>query len=55
LLDSTTCKAHRTASGAVDSSYAAEALGCSRGGLRSKLHACVDGIGRILRLIGVTP
>jgi transposase len=51
LLDSTTCKAHRAASGAARSAPAAEALGRSRGGLGSKLHACVDGAGRILRLL----
>ena len=59
LIDSTTCKAHRAASGAARSLAAAEALGRSRGGLCSKsgeplvstLHACVDGVGRILRLI----
>jgi transposase len=51
LLDSTTCKAHRAASGAVGSTAAAEALGRSRGGLCSKLHAGADGAGRILRLI----
>ncbi|WP_277819405.1 transposase [Teichococcus vastitatis] len=32
LLDSTTCKAHRAASGAAGSTAAAEALGRSRGG-----------------------
>jgi hypothetical protein len=42
LLDSTTCKAHRTASGAVGITAATEALGRSRGGLCSKLHACAD-------------
>ena len=51
LLDSTTCKAHRAASGAARSTAAAEALGRSRGGLCSKLYACADGGGRILRLI----
>jgi transposase len=51
LIDSTTCKAHRAASGAAHSTAAAEALGRSRGGLCSKLHACADGAGRILRLI----
>jgi transposase len=50
LLDSTTCKAHRAASGAARSSpTAAEALGRSRDGLCPKLHGCVDGAGRILR------
>lgn len=51
LLDSTTCKAHRAASGAARNTATAEALGRSRGGLYSKLHACADGAGRILRLI----
>lgn len=51
FLDSTTCKAHRAASGAAHSTATAEALGRSRGGLCSKLHACADGAGRILRLI----
>ena len=51
LLDSTTCKAHRAASGAARSDAEAECLGRSRGGLCSKLHACADGAGRILRLV----
>jgi transposase len=51
LLDSTTCKAHRAASGAVGSSATAEALGRSRGELCSRLHAAADGAGRILRLV----
>jgi transposase len=59
MADSTTCKAHRCATGAARSSAAAaarssaaaEGLGRSRGGLTSKLHACVDGMGRVLRLI----
>ena len=67
LLDSTTCKAHRAASGAAGSDTEAECLGRSRGGICSKsgergaeacrgplgstLHACADGAGRILRLV----
>ncbi len=51
LIDSTTCKAHRSAAGAAHSTPATEALGRSRGGVCSKLHACVDGAGRVLRLI----
>jgi transposase len=51
LADSTTCKAHRAAAGAAHSTAAAEALGKSRGGIGSKIHACTDGLGRILRLI----
>jgi transposase len=50
LLDSTTCKADRASSGAAGST-AAEALGRSRGGLCSKLHACADSAGRVLQLI----
>ena len=52
LVDSTTCKAHRAASGAADSTPEAELLGRSRGGICSKIHACTDRTGRILRLIG---
>ncbi len=51
LADSTTCKAHRAAAGAAHSTSEAESLGKSRGGIGSKLHACTDGFGRILRLI----
>jgi transposase len=47
----TICKAHRAASGAAGSTATAEALGRSRGGLCSKLHACADGAGQVLRLI----
>ena len=52
LADSTTCKAHRAAAGAAHSTAEAEALGKSRGGIGSKIHACTDGRSRILRLIG---
>lgn len=51
LADSTTCKAHRAASGAAHSTPEAGSLGRSRGGICSKIHACTDGTGRILRLI----
>ena len=51
LADSTTCKAHRSSAGAAHSAAQAEALGKSRGGIGSKIHACTDGLGRILRLI----
>jgi transposase len=51
LADSTTCKAHRAAAGAAHSTPEAESLGRSRGGICSKIHACTDGLGRILRLI----
>lgn len=46
MLDSTACKAQRFASGARGGS--AEALGRSRGGLTTKIHAVVDGLGRPL-------
>ncbi len=39
MANSTTCKAHRSAARVA------------RGGLTAKLHACVDGAGRVLRLI----
>jgi transposase len=51
LADSTTCKAHRAASGAAHSTPAAESLGRSRGGICSKIHASTDGHGQIMRLI----
>src|SRR3954464_9731393 len=51
LADSTTCKAHRSASGAAHSTPETESLGRSRGGICSKIHACTDRFGRILRLI----
>jgi len=51
LADSTTCKAHRSASGAAHSTAEAASLGRSRGGICSKIHASTDGLGRILRLI----
>jgi transposase len=51
LADSTTCKAHRSASGAAHSTPEAESLGRSRGGICSKIHACTDRFGHILRLI----
>jgi transposase len=45
MLDSTACKAHRFASGARGGE---EALGRSRGGLTTKIHAVIDGLGRPL-------
>ena len=46
MLDSTACKAQRFASGARGGGE--EALGRSRGGLTTKVHALVDGLGRPL-------
>ena len=46
MVDSTTCKAQRFASGARGGGE--EALGRSRGGLSTKVHALVDALGRPL-------
>src|SRR4051794_16438875 len=46
MLDSTACEAQRFASGARGGGE--EALGRSRGGLTTKIHAVVDGLGRPL-------
>ena len=46
MLDSTACKAQRFASGARGGGK--EALGRSRGGLTTKIHALVDALGRPL-------
>ena len=46
MLDSSACKAQRFASGARGGGE--EALGRSRGGLTTKIHAVVDGLGRPL-------
>jgi transposase len=48
-VDATICKAHRAASGARGG--AAQALGVSRGGITTKIHAAVDGDGRVLRVV----
>jgi transposase len=44
MLDSSACKAQRRATGARGGGE--EALGRSRGGLTTKIHAVVDGLGR---------
>ena len=46
MLDSSACKAQRFASGARGGGE--EALGRSRGGLTTKVHAVIDGLGRPL-------
>jgi transposase len=46
MIDATACKAQRFASGARGGGE--EALGRSRGGLTTKIHAVVDGLGRPL-------
>jgi transposase len=54
LLDSTIIRAHQHAAGARDSSAEAEALGRSRGGFSTKIHAACDGLGKPVKII-LTP
>jgi putative transposase len=49
LIDSTIVKAHRAASGARGEK--AQAIGISRGGRSTKIHACVDSRGRPLNFV----
>nr|WP_255474075.1 IS5 family transposase [Pontibacter qinzhouensis] len=49
LLDSTTIRAHQQAAGQKNNA-AAEALGRSRGGFSTKVHACCDALGNPRRL-----
>ena len=51
FADSTTCKAHHSAADAASRKPEAECFGRSRGGLSLKINACVDGGGRVMRLI----
>jgi transposase len=48
LIDSTVIRAHPCAAGAAESSAAAEALGRSRGGFGTQIHAITDGLGNPL-------
>jgi transposase len=54
LLDSTIVRAHACAAGAPESTAAREALGRSRGGFTTKIHALTDALGYPVRLI-LTP
>ncbi|MGR9087286.1 MAG: IS5 family transposase [Gammaproteobacteria bacterium] len=51
LIDSTITRAHACAAGAAGSSSAAEALGRSRGGFTTKIHAITDALGNPLDFI----
>src|SRR5512137_771704 len=51
LIDSTVIRAHPCAAGATESSAEAEALGRSRGGFGTKLHAITDGLGNPLDFV----
>lgn len=48
-IDTNSIKCHRTATGAR--SGGEEAIGCSRGGLTTKVHHAVDGLGFVRRLL----
>ena len=45
MIDSTLVRAHQHSSGAVGRTPSAQAIGSSRGGLTSKIHARVDALG----------
>jgi transposase len=51
LIDSTVVRAHPCAAGAEDSSAEQEALGRSRGGFSTKIHAVTDALGNPLALV----
>ncbi|WP_210114509.1 IS5 family transposase [Hymenobacter elongatus] len=51
MLDSTVVRAHAQAAGSQKKAASAEALGRSRGGLTTKIHALVDALGNPLRLL----
>ncbi len=54
MLDSTIVRAHACAAGAAESTAEQEALGRSRGGFTTKVHALTDALGYPLRFI-LTP
>ena len=51
LLDSTTIRAHQQAAGQKKTTSEVEALGRSRGGFSTKIHACCDALGNPRRFI----
>lgn len=51
LIDSTVIRAHPCAAGAAESSAEAEALGRSRGGFGTKIHAITDALGNPLDFV----
>ena len=51
LIDSTIIRAHPCAAGAADSNAEAEALGRSRGGFGTKIHAITDALGNPLDFV----
>lgn len=53
MVDSTCCRAHQASAGARKTS-GAQAIGLTRGGLNSKIHAVCDALGNPLRFV-LTP
>ena len=51
LIESTVIRAHPCAAGAAESSAEVEALGRSRGGFGTKIHAITDGLGNPLDFV----
>ncbi|MFC6519513.1 IS5 family transposase [Undibacterium arcticum] len=51
FLDSTIVRAHQHAAGAAKKKKGEQALGRSKGGLSTKIHACVEGLGQLARFI----
>jgi transposase len=49
MIDSTIIRAHACAAGLKKESQSSEALGRSKGGFTTKIHAVVDGLGNPLR------
>lgn len=50
-MDSSYIRVHQAAANVAGGSRAKEAMGPSRGGLTTKIHALVDGTGRAIRLL----
>jgi transposase len=51
LIDATVIRAHPCAAGAAESSAEAEALGRSRGGFGTQIHAITDALGNLLDFV----
>ena len=54
MIDATVVRAHACAAGYEKASQEDQALGRSKGGFATKVHVCVDALGRALRFI-LTP
>lgn len=51
MIDATTVRAHACASGYIKEGNEAQALGRSKGGFTTKIHALVDGLGNPIKFI----